>query len=148
MNGSRSKFKVSAPRIGSGRTANCYTALAKLRLLPDERRYLEEHCPYFHSEYLNFVENLQLDPENQVQVTFVPQAGQAETSAETEESGERDAKRIKVQDVDGSSLDEMGLIEMDIQGPWRDCILYEVPLMSICESSRLYPRLRQTNGSS
>lgn len=27
----------------------------------------------------------------------------------------------------------MGLIEMDIQGPWRDCILYEVPLMSICE---------------
>lgn len=98
---------------------------------------MEEHCPYFHAEYLDFVENLQLDPENQVQVTFKPQADRASSAEETTQgqaSGEqRDAKRRKVQDANESSAEEMGLIEMDIQGPWRDCILYEVPLMSIRE---------------
>lgn len=112
-------------------------ALSKLRLLPDERRFLEENCPYFHAEYLDFVENLQLDPKNQVQVTFKPQAEQdspaAAISTPDEESDARNAKRRKVEAAGSSSAEEMGLIEMDIQGPWRDCILYEVPLMAICK---------------
>jgi nicotinate phosphoribosyltransferase len=102
---------------------------------------LEEHCPYFHTEYLDFVENLKLDPESQVQVTFKPQADRESspegTPRELTSGDGRDAKRRKVQDANESSTEEMGLIEMDIQGPWRDCILYEVPLMSICEFPRL-----------
>lgn len=111
-------------------------ALSQLRLSPAERRYLEEHCPYFHADYLDFVENLQLDPANQVKVTFVPRGDDAPAIAENNNDGgdsaERGAKRRKVHDAD-QSADQMGLIEMNIQGPWRDCILYEVPLMSICE---------------
>jgi nicotinic acid phosphoribosyltransferase len=29
--------------------------------------------------------------------------------------------------------EDMGLIEIDVRGPWRECILYEVPLMAISE---------------
>ena len=81
---------------------------------------------------------LSLDPANQVRVTFIPHTeGDAEMDNSVHHAGEeREAKRRKTDDGNGSKADEMGLIEMDIQGPWRDCILYEVPLMSICESSR------------
>jgi nicotinate phosphoribosyltransferase len=116
-------------------------ALSNLRLTSEERQYLEKHCPYFHSDYLDFVEKLQLDPANQVQVKFTPQSdGDAIVKASGgEEREERDAKRRKTDGEAAVSPDEKGLIEMDIQGPWRDCILYEVPLMSICEST---PHLR------
>ena len=78
---------------------------------------------------------LSLDPANQVQVTFIPHSeSNSEADATNDGAGEeRDAKRRKTDDGNASKADEMGLIEMDIQGPWRDCILYEVPLMSICE---------------
>ncbi|KAJ9108564.1 hypothetical protein QFC19_002280 [Naganishia cerealis] len=137
------KFTNRAPEMLFSR--RCYewvqtqvAALSKLRLTPPERQYLDKHCPYFHSEYLDFVENLQLDPKNQVQVIFVPQLN--ETIAKDGDDdpapgigleGERDAKRRKFSEGENKSLDERGLIEMKIQGPWRDCILYEVPLMSI-----------------
>jgi nicotinate phosphoribosyltransferase len=117
-------------------------ALSNLRLTPEERQYLEKHCPYFHADYLDFVEKLQLDPANQVQVTFKPQRESvpSEIAAEGAEEGEeRDAKRRKTDGEAAASPEEKGLIEMDIQGLWRDCILYEVPLMSICEST---PHLR------
>lgn len=81
------------------------------------------------------MEKLQLDPANQVQVTFKPQreSDPYESAGDGAEVGEeRDAKRRKTDEA-AAGPDEKGLIEMDIQGPWRDCILYEVPLMSICE---------------
>jgi nicotinate phosphoribosyltransferase len=113
------------------------TALSNLRLSPEERQYLEKHCPYFHADYLDFVEKLQLDPANQVQVKFTPQPNvdAIVIASDVEEGEERDAKRRKTDGEAVASPDEKGLIEMDIQGPWRDCILYEVPLMSICEST-------------
>lgn len=33
----------------------------------------------------------------------------------------------------------MGEIECEIRGPWRDCILYEIPIMA---TSELFPSLR------
>ena len=30
--------------------------------------------------------------------------------------------------------DDMGEVECLIEGLWRECILYEVPIMSICKS--------------
>lgn len=110
-------------------------ALSNLRLSAEERQYLEKHCPYFHADYLDFVSALSLDPANQVQVTFIPHSeSNIEADATNISAGEeRDAQRRKTDDGNASKADEMGLIEMDIQGPWRDCILYEVPLMSICK---------------
>ncbi|KAJ9115926.1 hypothetical protein QFC22_005069 [Naganishia vaughanmartiniae] len=113
-------------------------ALSTLRLTPAEREYLEKHCQYFDSEYLDFLENLQLDPANQVKVTFVPQSSTTETDAVPE--GKKGPKRQKLDTSEQNGLqkisepaapDEKGLIEIKIQGPWKECILYEVPLMSI-----------------
>ncbi|KAJ9107669.1 hypothetical protein QFC21_001129 [Naganishia friedmannii] len=113
-------------------------ALSTLRLTPAERQYLEKNCPYFDAEYLDFLEKLQLDPANQVQVTFVPQPSITKHMAEAK--GKKGSKRQKVdqseqnaveENSDSAGPDEKGLIEMKIQGPWKECILYEVPLMSI-----------------
>lgn len=36
----------------------------------------------------------------------------------------------------------MGEIECEIRGPWRDCILYEIPIMA---TSELFPRFGQAD---
>lgn len=64
-------------------------------------------CPYFPAKYLDFLGSIELKPRQQVEVTFEPQNG-----------------------------DDWGLISCSIQGLWKECILYEVPIMSIRESRR------------
>lgn len=54
---------------------------------------------------------MQLDPVNQVKLTFMPGG--------SNEKGE-----------------EMGEIACAIEGPWKDTILYEVPIMAICKLKR------------
>lgn len=129
-----------------------HPALSTLRLSPAERQYLEKNCPYFDSTYLEFLEKLQLDPASQVHVTFVPQSSMTQPVAEAE--GERGPKRQKLDKVEQNGLEEQsepagpeekGLIEMKIQGPWKECILYEVPLMSI-RKSRDWQCLKQLHG--
>ncbi|WWC62434.1 nicotinate phosphoribosyltransferase [Kwoniella dejecticola CBS 10117] len=77
--------------------------LSELKLRPAERIKLKEAYPWFPSKYLDYLENMQLDPVNQVKLSFHPKS-------------------------DGGSLGEVGI---EIKGPWRDTILYEVPIMSI-----------------
>jgi nicotinate phosphoribosyltransferase len=111
-------------------------ALSTLRLTPAEREYLENNCLYFDTEYLDFLEKLQLDPANQVQVTFVPQSN-SENLAPVAKRQKLDRSEQSGPDEtnEADDPDEKGLIEMKIQGPWRECILYEVPLMSIRKST-------------
>jgi nicotinate phosphoribosyltransferase len=77
--------------------------LSKLSLTPTERKALSSTCPYFPESYLDFLESMRLHPQEQVALTFVPKT------------------------EDG----EWGEIDCAIQGLWRECILYEVPIMSI-----------------
>ena len=82
--------------------------LGELKLTPDERDTLAKACPYFPDSYLDFLAQLRLHPKEQVRMEFVPKG--------------RDEK-----------LGEMGEIECWIEGVWTECIMYEVPIMSICE---------------
>ncbi|KAL0255392.1 nicotinate phosphoribosyltransferase [Cryptococcus tetragattii IND107] len=80
--------------------------LSKLKLTSEEREALSTTCRYFSESYLDYLSNMQLDPVNQVKLTFMPRG--------SNEKGE-----------------EMGEIACAIEGPWKDTILYEVPVMAI-----------------
>lgn len=73
-----------------------------LSLKAPERQWLEYACPWFSYEYLDYLSSFCFKSE-QVSITFVP---------ETE-----DPLR--------------GQIEIEIDGPWVECILWEVPLMAL-----------------
>lgn len=76
--------------------------LETVRLTDEERVALAKACPYFSDKYLDYLASIRLNPREQVQLTFVPKEGE-----------------------------DMGEIACVIHGLWRDCILYEVPIMSI-----------------
>ncbi|KAK8858476.1 nicotinate phosphoribosyltransferase [Kwoniella newhampshirensis] len=80
--------------------------LASLKLTTEERSSLSASCPFFPKSYLDHLENMRLDPVHQVKLSF--------HSKRTDER-----------------LGDMGEIGCSIEGPWRDVILYEVPIMSI-----------------
>ncbi len=76
--------------------------MADIKLKTEERSWLEQTCPYFTKEYLDFLSSFRLNPSEQVITSFIP-----------------------------SELDEsIGQIVIDIQGKWSETILYEVPLMA------------------
>ncbi|WWC70640.1 nicotinate phosphoribosyltransferase [Kwoniella pini CBS 10737] len=77
--------------------------LSEVQLQPEERIKLKEAYPWFPDTYLDYLQHMQLNPIKQVELSFHPKSD------------------------DGSS-GEIGII---IKGPWRDTILYEVPIMSI-----------------
>lgn len=82
-------------------------ALADVRLTATERAWLEMTCPYFKAGYLDFLEELELRPDEQVEASFVPDPAAA--------SG------------DGR---ELGAVEIVVRGKWVETILYEVrPLL-------------------
>jgi nicotinate phosphoribosyltransferase len=70
-------------------------------LTPDERQWLQETCPYFTQEYLDYLASYRFKPE-QVKVTFTPVS------------------------EDGLS----GRLDLEATGPWVETILWEVPLMA------------------
>ena len=65
---------------------------------------LKEACPYFSDSYLDYLQGMTLHPEEQVKLEFVPKGD-----------------------------DGMGEITCSIEGVWRETILYEVPILAICE---------------
>jgi nicotinate phosphoribosyltransferase len=81
--------------------------LSRLSLTSAERSALSKACPYFPDTYLDFLSSLRLHPETQVKLDFVTKEGNV----------------------------EWGEMSCRIEGYWRECILYEVPIMSICKSS-------------
>lgn len=78
--------------------------LGDLRLTDEERRRLAAACPYFPDSYLDFLASIHLHPKEQVRLQFHPKGS-----------------------------DDMGEISCEIEGLWRECILYEVPIMAISE---------------
>lgn len=48
------------------------------------------------------------------------------------------AKRDEVGGGTEENEEDLGLIELGVKGLWRECILYEVPLMAIRKSSTLH----------
>ncbi|KAI0297289.1 nicotinate phosphoribosyltransferase [Multifurca ochricompacta] len=74
---------------------------SSLSLTPEERTWLQNTCPYFKPDYLDYLSTYRFKP-SQVQVSFVPR---------------------------GLDSDE-GRIEIEASGPWTEAILWEVPLMA------------------
>ncbi|PWN39200.1 nicotinate phosphoribosyltransferase [Ceraceosorus guamensis] len=89
----------------------CIDDLAGLSLDTEEEEWLKRRCPYLKPDYIESLAAFRFKPKDQVTLTFVP-----------EPSG--DAKQEE-------QAEELGQIEMDIRGLWKDVILYEVPLMAI-----------------
>lgn len=85
------------------------SGLSTVRLQSYEREALAKACSYFPESYLEFLSGLVLNPEEQVELTFHP----------TEQN-------------------DWGTIQCAITGLWRECILYEVPVMSISEHCELF----------
>lgn len=75
--------------------------LGDLRLTKEERSGLEQLCPYFPSEYLDYLAGLVLKPQEQVKLDFIPKD------------------------------EDLGEITCVIEGLWKEVILYEVPILSI-----------------
>ncbi|KAJ8521135.1 hypothetical protein ONZ45_g2123 [Pleurotus djamor] len=81
------------------------SAFSDIRLTEEEYDWLKETCPYFTSEYLEYLAKYRFKPE-QVRITYTP--------------------------VSPDGL--RGSVDIDINGPWVETILWEVPLMAcLCE---------------
>jgi len=77
------------------------THFSELALTPSERVWLESACPYFTSQYLDYLSAYRFKPE-QVRIEFVPV----------------------------SSDGERGHVEIEAVGLWVEAIFWEVPLMA------------------
>ncbi|WFD44274.1 nicotinate phosphoribosyltransferase [Malassezia psittaci] len=78
-----------------------------LRLSQDELDWLKTACPYFQSEYIEFLNSFQLNPADEVDVRWIAK-GSDETGSEAK-----------------------GSLEVNVRGLWSNVILYEVPVMAI-----------------
>ncbi|KAF5341842.1 hypothetical protein D9611_001731 [Ephemerocybe angulata] len=74
---------------------------AFLALTPEERTWLAKECPFLDPAYLDYLEAFRFKPE-QVDIRFEPSEG--------------DPSR--------------GQIQIDVEGPWVETIMWEVPLMA------------------
>ncbi|KAG9037893.1 nicotinate phosphoribosyltransferase [Tulasnella sp. JGI-2019a] len=97
-------------------TRECVTAIEEainrfedLRLQDHERKWLESTCPFFRSDYLDYLAALRLNPRDQIKLRFVPH-----------ERGNSVAER-----------EEVGDLEIEVKGLWAEVILYETPVMAV-----------------
>ncbi|KAJ4393147.1 nicotinate phosphoribosyltransferase [Gnomoniopsis smithogilvyi] len=97
------------------------TKLGNISLLPEEKRFLQEHCKYLNPEYIKFLEEFRLHPREQVAIHFTP-------------VGE-----------DTGAATDLGDIHMDIRGKWVDTILYEIPILAL--TSEAYFKFMDTDWS-
>ncbi|KAI1209597.1 nicotinate phosphoribosyltransferase [Annulohypoxylon truncatum] len=81
--------------------------LGNISLSDDELRFLQSHCKYLSTPYLNFLKEFRLKPREQLIPSFYPIG--ADTGAE----------------------DELGDIHIEVRGKWVDTILYEIPLLAL-----------------
>lgn len=75
--------------------------LANIRLSYRELGFLRKHCTFFSEDYLNYLENFQLQPATQVKLEF--------------------------RKVDGG----WGDLHIKVAGLWVETILYEIPLLAL-----------------
>ncbi|KAH7928289.1 nicotinate phosphoribosyltransferase [Leucogyrophana mollusca] len=107
---------VYFPRACIDAFREAISAFSDVALTPEEQSWLGETCPYFTAEYLTFLKEYRFKPE-QVTVTFTPVS------------------------PDGNH----GKVDIEARGPWRETILWEVPLMACL--SELYFRIGSTDWS-
>ncbi|KAH9892169.1 nicotinate phosphoribosyltransferase [Xylariomycetidae sp. FL2044] len=93
--------------------------LGNIYLSDDELRYLQTHCNYLSSSYLQFLKEFRLSPREQLKPTFHPVAG------------------------DTGAADELGDVHIEISGKWVDTILYEIPLLAL--TSEAYFKFMDTD---
>ncbi|KAL1297886.1 hypothetical protein AAFC00_006406 [Neodothiora populina] len=82
--------------------------LEKVRLSPEEFDFLKASCPYFSSEYLDFLKDFRLYPSEQVKLTFEP-----------------------LEPTDTLSPSDKGEVSLSVKGKWLQTILYEIPLLAL-----------------
>ncbi|GAA5838853.1 hypothetical protein JCM3766R1_004229 [Sporobolomyces carnicolor] len=90
--------------------------LSNLSLTREERAWLEQRCPYFPPSYLDYLEQFRFNPQDQVEIKWVP----VDDDASSAQNGD-----------DARLGERVGNFEIEISGLWCETILYEVPLMSI-----------------
>jgi nicotinate phosphoribosyltransferase len=119
----------------------CCIDLKNLHLTTSEREYLHQTCPYFQPAYLDYLQNLRLHPDEQVTVEFVLKQ-RAKREDHVNADGEEDGGHQDEEDEE-----DLGLIELGVKGLWRECILYEVPLMAIRKSTPSHSLSSSRSGS-
>lgn len=95
--------------------------LGNISLLPEEKKFLQEHCKYLNPEYIKFLEEFRLRPREQVALRFNP-------------AGE-----------DSGAATDIGDVHMEIKGKWVDTILYEIPILAL--TSEAYFKFMDTDWS-
>ena len=75
--------------------------LANIILSDDELQFLKQECKFLSDEYLRYLQNFRLRPDEQVQLTF------------------------------DNVEDEFGDVYMAVKGLWTETILYEIPLLAL-----------------
>ena len=75
--------------------------LANITLSSRELRFLRKNCPFLTEDYLVYLQNFQLRPEEQVKLTFRPTEG------------------------------DFGDVQTQVAGKWVETILYEIPLLAL-----------------
>jgi nicotinate phosphoribosyltransferase len=93
--------------------------LGNISLSTDEYRFLKQHCEYLTADYLEFLQDFQLRPREQVELTFTAIG------------------------VDTGSDNDIGDVDIKIKGAWVDTILYEIPLLAL--TSEAYFRFMDTD---
>ncbi len=90
-------------------------ALSSVRLQEDERAYLTDKVDFFPPTYVDFLSQLRLNPQDQLRMSFEP-------------------VERKTLPGSGRGEEDVGDISIAVVGPWKETILYEVPIMYImCE---------------
>lgn len=79
---------------------------------------MQSTCTYLNQPYLDFLKDFRLDPRNQIIATFTP-----------------------VTDTGKDS--DIGEVDLQIKGLWKDTILYEIPLLAL--TSEAYFRFMDTD---
>ena len=120
----------SHPDIPS--TFNHTPDLQTLRLTPKEKEYLNLHCPYLQPDYVDWLAQLQLDPERQVEVVWRSTEGEGGSEGEEEVKNPEGWSEGDVRD-EGEGQEVLGEVEIRVRGKWVEVILYEVILMALCE---------------
>ena len=75
--------------------------LENIVLSTRELRYLRRNCPFLHEEYLNYLQNFRLRPDEQVKLSFTP------------------------------TNDDYGDVHISTLGLWVETILYEIPILAL-----------------
>jgi nicotinate phosphoribosyltransferase len=93
--------------------------LGNISLSTEELDFLQRHCKYLTSDYLDFLKEFRLRPREQVSTSFTPVGESA-----------------------GADSD-IGDVSINIKGTWADTILYEIPLLAL--TSEAYFRFMDTD---